>query len=102
MICRAIFRVVLVQTLVSVPGLASAFEPGKDIYDRYCAECHGADGVPNLPATPDFQRGESLMKSDRELIDAIRYGVRSMPGYDQTIDNEGLLDVVFYIRALQR
>jgi len=88
--------------LAAGPAPASAFQPGKDIYDRYCAECHGVDGVPNLTGTPDFRLGESLLKPDPVLIDAIRFGVRSMPGFDRMIDNEGLLDVLFYIRALQR
>jgi mono/diheme cytochrome c family protein len=78
------------------------FGPGGPVYDRYCANCHGADGFPNLPGTPDFTRGESLEKTDPELIDAIRFGVRSMPGFDQTIDKEGLFNVVMYIRSLQR
>jgi mono/diheme cytochrome c family protein len=81
---------------------AGGFGSGGALYDRYCSSCHGLDGFPTLPGTPDFTRGESLLKSDPELIAAIRYGIRSMPGFDQTIDNEGMIDVVFYIRSLQR
>lgn len=80
----------------------TGFGEGGAIYDTHCASCHGLDGVPNLPGTPDFSRGESLLKSDAELIDSIRYGISSMPGFDHAIDREGLLDVVFYIRMLQR
>jgi mono/diheme cytochrome c family protein len=84
------------------PAVGGGFDSGRPTYDRFCANCHGFDGVPNLPGTPDFTRGEGLMNSDPELIRAIRFGVRSMPGFDQTIDKEGLIDVVFYIRTLQR
>ena len=84
------------------PAPGGGFGPGGGIYDRYCANCHGFDGVPNLPGTPDFSRSEGLLNNDPELINAIRFGVRSMPGFDQTIDKEGLIDVVLYIRTLQR
>jgi len=97
-------RLALAAALIAAAGAAHAGEPGAGgvLYDRYCANCHGFDGFPNLPGTPDFTRGESLMKSDPELINAIRFGVLSMPGFEQTIDREGMIDVVFYIRALQR
>ncbi len=98
------WRLALVAALIAADSPAHAGGPGAGgaLYDRYCAKCHGFDGFPNLPGTPDFTRGESLMKTDPELIAAIRFGVLSMPGFDQTIDKEGLLDVVFYIRTLQR
>ncbi|MFQ5565475.1 MAG: c-type cytochrome [Paracoccaceae bacterium] len=97
-------RLVLAVALSAAAGPAHTGEPGSGgaLYDRYCARCHGIDGFPNVPGAPDFTRGESLAKTDRELLDAVRFGVRSMPGYDQTIDKEGLIDVVFYIRTLQR
>ncbi len=97
-------RLALAAALISAGSPAPAGDPGSGgaLYDRYCASCHGFDGVPNLPGTPDFTRGESLAKTDPELIHAIRFGVLSMPGFDQTIDKKGLIDVVFYIRTLQR
>jgi len=84
------------------PAFAAGFGPGAPVYERHCASCHGSDGKPLLPGTPDFTRGESLLKSDRELMDAVRFGVGSMPGFDQLIDREGLLNVVFFIRTLRR
>ena len=83
-------------------AMGAGFGPGRAIYDRHCANCHGFDGVPNLPGTPDFTRGEGLQNNDPKLINAIRFGLRSMPGFDQTIDKEELIDVVLYIRTLQR
>ena len=93
---------ILLAAPVAGPAAGAGFGPGGDVYDRYCANCHGTDGFPNLPGTPDFTRGESLEKTDPELINAVRFGVRSMPSFDQTIDKKGLFDVVLYIRSLQR
>ena len=97
-------RLALIAALVAAgsPAFAGGAGSGGALYDQYCARCHGFDGFPNLPGTPDFTRGESLLKSDPELINALRFGIRSMPGFDQTIDEKGLIDVVFYIRTLQR
>lgn len=81
---------------------AGPIESGREVYERYCTSCHGIDGRPVLPGTPDFTRGDTLMKTDQQLMNAIRFGVNSMPGFDQTIDNKGLIDVLFYIRTLQR
>jgi mono/diheme cytochrome c family protein len=84
------------------PALSAGFGLGAPVYEQHCASCHGGDGKPLLPGSPDFTRGESLLKSDRELMDAIRFGVGSMPGFDQLIDREGLLNVVTFIRTLRR
>lgn len=81
---------------------AQGFDGGPQIYMRLCADCHGADGVPNLPGMPDFSRGEGLLKSDFELVDSIRFGIRGMPGFDQQISNEDMIDVLFFLRSLQR
>lgn len=96
--------VLTLTLLVAATATARAgpIESGREVYDRYCAGCHGSDGRPVLPGTPDFTRGETLMKTDQQLMDAIRFGVSSMPGFDQTIDNEGLINVLFYIRTLER
>ena len=76
--------------------------PGAETYAEHCASCHGVEGQPDLPEAPDFSLGQGLRKSDAELMEAIRFGVGSMPGFDGIIRNEDLIDVLFYIRALER
>ena len=95
-------RWLLPMMLAAGPAFAAGFGPGASVYEQHCASCHGSDGRPLLPGAPDFTRGESLLKSDRELMDAVRFGIGSMPGFDHLIDREGLQDVVFYLRTLQR
>jgi len=81
---------------------AEAAGSGAEIYRMHCARCHGFDGVPDLPGTPSFARGEGLLKSDQALIEAIRRGIGTMPGFDDQIENEDLIDVLFYIRTFER
>jgi len=102
MTIRATILALAGLALAAGPAAAAGLGNGGALYDRHCANCHGLDGTPNLPGTPDFGRGESLLKSDAELAAAIRFGVSSMPGFDQIIDREGILDVIFYMRTLQR
>jgi len=92
--------------LISLAGgpapLAEATGSGAEIYHEHCARCHGPDGVPQLPGTPDFTRGEGLRMSDQALMSAIRRGIGTMPGFDDQLENEDLIDVLFYIRTLER
>ena len=87
--------------LCAASATAAPPGPGADVYKAHCARCHGDEGQPNLPGAPDFSRGEGLAKSDAALMDAIRFGVGSMPGFEGAVDKEELIDVLFYIRALQ-
>lgn len=84
-----------------VPSAAGT-DSGAEIYRAHCARCHGPSGVPDLPGTPDFTRGEGLRTSDLGLMSAIRRGIGTMPGFDDQLENEDLIDVLFYIRTLER
>lgn len=87
---------------LATSAVAADLAEGQRLYDRHCAGCHGADGRPVLPGTPDFTRGEGLFRTDPELVNAIRHGVRTMPGFEGQIEMRGFLDVVVYLRTLQR
>lgn len=77
-------------------------EQGRQIYDQHCAGCHGSDGVANLPGAASLRGGQLMMRTDPEILAIIRYGVQTMPGFDAILDREGLLNVLFYIRSLDR
>ena len=81
---------------------ARATASGEEIYQRHCETCHGSEGRPNLTGAPDFTRGEGLFKSDQELVNSLRFGVGSMPGFEHQLDKKGFIDVIFHIRSLQR
>ena len=96
---------ITVLGLVAGPASTAAaldLEKGQRLYEEHCVRCHGDDGRPLLPQTPSFQRGETLTKSDEELIEIIRRGVGVMPGYEGIIRTRDLIDVTTYLRTLQR
>ena len=84
---------------------------GKAVYERYCQPCHGVTGqgdgpdAGSLKVSPaNFQRFQSFLKSDEELLRTIEHGVVFSPMHawrGQLTDGE-MQDVVAYIRVLSQ
>jgi len=87
---------------VAPPVHAFDIDAGQTVYETHCASCHGADGTPTMPATPDFSSGEGLDATDVDLVRGIKSGRNLMPAYDGLIKNEEILNVITYIRTLRR
>jgi len=75
---------------------------GQRLYRTHCQICHGTSGRPDMAGTPDFSRGDTLMRGDLAVLAAIADGRRAMPGYRGLLSNEETLDVIAYLRTLQR
>ena len=82
---------------------------GQKNYNIYCSACHTKTGngtksvvsqsgwiVSNILEDTTYQR------SDDSLYDIIKNGIRSMPGYDNKLNNKEIWQVVVYVRALQK
>lgn len=92
---------------------AQAYPPdrvrGKAVYERHCRTCHGptgrgdGPGAASLKIPPaNFQKFQSFLKSDEELLRTIEHGVVFSPMHawrGQLTDGE-MQDVVVYIRVL--
>ncbi len=95
--------VAAVLALVTVPvANAQDIFAGRTIYEDHCASCHGLDGRPTVPGTPDFSEGSSLFVSDAELIRVVKSGKSLMPAYDRVLKESEVLDVISYLRTLRR
>jgi mono/diheme cytochrome c family protein len=95
--------------LITLPalGLARAFEDvdrkeGATIYQTHCESCHGPGGQPDFPDLPDFGRGEGLNKSDLVLAEYLRNGDRGHPVFRGLMDEREILEVLSYLRKIQR
>jgi len=81
------------------PDLAA----GQEIFEEFCAACHGFDGTRIIPQAPNFSDGESLEKEDPELLASIRDGKGDiMPLWSSDLNEQQMLDVLGYIRTLRR
>ena len=84
---------------------------GKAVYERHCQNCHGPSGrgdgsdAASLKVPPaNFQRFQSFLKSDEELLRTIEHGIVFSPMHSwrgQLTDGE-MQDVVAYIRLLSQ
>jgi len=86
----------------AAPAQAGDYFKGRKIYAEHCARCHGNNGVPQVPGTPDFSRGDGLMAPEQALVRSLRYGRGLMPGFEVVLRGRELLDVLAYVRSLQR
>lgn len=86
--------------LAAGPAGAADIAKGKTLYNAHCAMCHGVDGTPVMPGTPNFRRLETLMRPDMMLLMPIRNGKGIMPGYFGILRDQEILDVVAYLRTL--
>lgn len=98
----ALFVLLLIMALA--PGVCLAADPanGRQGYERYCVSCHGVDGRGVVANAPDFSRGEGLMAPDTAIAQTLRSGKGGMPAFLGLLSNTELLDVVSYLRTLQR
>jgi cytochrome c6 len=85
-----------------VPAHAADTVRGGQLYAMHCASCHGPAGQGLFPGTPRMNRGERMMQSDLALLDTLRRGKNAMPGYLGVMRDRDLLDVIAYLRTLQR
>lgn len=105
--------------IVSGPSLSSLYAQdyppdrarGKAVYERHCRNCHGPSGrgdgpdAASLKVSPaNFQRFQSFLKSDEELLRTIEHGIVFSPMHSwrgRLTDGE-MQDVVAYIRLLSQ
>ncbi|MGE5097098.1 MAG: c-type cytochrome [Betaproteobacteria bacterium] len=93
--------------VVAAIGMASGVDAadiarGAQTYAMHCAMCHGPAGQGIQPGAPKFNRGERLMQSDLALLNSIRTGRNAMPGFVGVLRDRDILDVIAYLRTLQR
>jgi mono/diheme cytochrome c family protein len=98
----AIRLLLLAATLLLSPlttvDAADVFK-GKTVYESYCAGCHGPSGRGEMPGTPNFTRGQQLIRPDLSLFAAISTGKNAMPGFRGILTENEMLDVITYIRT---
>jgi cytochrome c6 len=88
--------------LAAACGAAGAADitKGGALYAQHCAVCHGANGNPVVPGTPNFRRMESLVRPDTQIANAIRNGKGGMPAFFGILRDREILDVIAYLRTL--
>jgi mono/diheme cytochrome c family protein len=80
---------------------AGDINKGRQLYASHCAICHGQTGRSTMAGTPNFDRGEGLLRPDADLMASIRNGKNASPAYRGILSDRDILDVVAFMRTLQ-
>lgn len=102
----------LLGLIGSAPATSVApvdLEQGRTIYERHCADCHGAEGLGDgrlaislSPRPGNLVSAQTSAKSDQELLKIIAQGRprTAMGGWDERLSQEEQVAVLAYIRSL--
>jgi cytochrome c6 len=92
----------LMLALLLACGAAHAADTqkGRQLYLTYCANCHGETGRSKMAGTPNFDRGEGMLRSDASLLASIRAGRNANPAFQGILKDREILDVIAYLRTL--
>jgi mono/diheme cytochrome c family protein len=92
---------------VSVASYAADAAAGKQIYDKSCKSCHGADGAPNANVSKamkvdmkDLKSPDVQGMSDADLKKAITNGLGKMKPVS-SVNGPAADNVVAYLRTLK-
>lgn len=92
--------------LFALPAMAPGAVGAADMvraklnYDRFCAACHGFNGMSSMPGTPNLRMNEGLMQLDHQLLQKLKAGSPKKPPMIMMTDQE-LLDVISYSRTIR-
>jgi mono/diheme cytochrome c family protein len=114
-------RAALLLALSLAPAALGAQDavPGKAVYDKWCAGCHGVDGRGEGPGAPtmhpkprDFTRalyqirstGLGELPSDADILRMIDVGMpgTAMPGWNRVLTRTERNDLVQYLKSFSR
>ena len=101
------------------PLAAQEAAPGKAVYDRWCAGCHGVDGAgagpgaaAMLPRPRDFKRAQYQIRTtatgelptDEDILHVIDVGMpgTAMPGWEDLLTAQERQALVDYLKSFSR
>jgi mono/diheme cytochrome c family protein len=83
------------------PAPTAGAIPVRVLYERNCAQCHGARGEGTQNGTmkvPPLSSGAALTDPDEKLFKQISDGGNGMPPFKYTFDDKQIDDLVRFVR----
>ncbi|HTL60124.1 MAG TPA: cytochrome c [Nitrospira sp.] len=99
----------LIVRTPAAPLADTQHDRGRTIYERHCADCHGAEGRGDgrqattlSPRPGNLISAQTSAKSDQELLKIIAKGKprTAMAGWEQRLSSEDQAAVLAYIRSM--
>jgi cytochrome c5 len=104
---RRITTAIFLAGLTTVAGWAADAKAGKDVYDKSCKSCHGADGTPNPSIAKmmkvemkDLKSAEVQGMSDADLKKVVTDGKGKMKPI-ASVTGASADNVVAYVKSMK-
>jgi mono/diheme cytochrome c family protein len=95
----------VLAALFCTAGYAADAKAGKDVYDKSCKSCHGADGTPNAGIAKMYKVDMKDLKttdvSDTDIKKVITDGMGKMKPIT-SVTGASVDNVVAYIRSFKK
>lgn len=87
----------------------ASINAGKVLYNKNCASCHGKAGLGDGPKARgletfpgDFSKAEYQGQSDADHFYKTKFGRGEMPKYEGKVDDDGIWNMVNYMRTFKK
>lgn len=87
----------------------ASINAGKALYNKNCASCHGKAGLGDGPKAKgldtfpgDFSKADFQKLPDGELFYKTKTGRNEMPKYEGKVDDEGIWQMINYMRTFKK
>lgn len=92
----------LIVAALSVPSVVSADQAkAKRDYERFCAGCHGFNGMSVAPDAPNLRMNQGLLQFDLQLVQKLKMGSPKKPPMMGLLSDQDLQQVIIYSRSLR-
>lgn len=88
-------------TLAVTTAGAADLAKAKQNYDRFCAACHGFNGMSVMPDAPNLRLNAGLMQPDITIVTKLKSGSAKKPPFVGLMSDQELFDVVTYARTIR-
>ena len=87
--------------LVAASGVHADPVKARQNYDRFCAACHGFNGVSVSPDAPNLRFNQGLLQSDLQIVQKLKMGSSKKPPMVGILSDQDLQQVVIFARTLR-
>jgi mono/diheme cytochrome c family protein len=77
---------------------AQNLSPGKVLFDKNCARCHGKNGAKGFLGAKNLQKSTL---ADEQLLNIISNGKRIMPSWKEKLSGDEIKIIVSYIKTFR-
>jgi len=91
----------ILSLLLVSSGHGADMGKAKQNYERYCAACHGFNGMSSTAGVPNLRMNQGLMQPDIQIVQKLKMGSTKKPPMLGIMNDQELLDVVAYTRTIR-